>query len=168
MKRTSGLLCTFFGCLIVYSCSKSNNSGNNTPPVDSVALLKSQLAGKWNVVKYSATNFLITSIPDQSWAPAHPEFQQFYADSAHYDSWETFWFDVTTPQIFFVKQDKEYATSVGYSMGKGMYILNFQPGIVIDTNFVVSISSTQLETLQKMGGDGSGTYEYNLHTYFQR
>jgi len=154
------------GILVISSCSKSsNNGGNNTPPVDSVALLKTELSGKWNATKHSVTNFSVAGIADQTWTPTHPESLQFSSDSAAIDTWETMTLDFTkTPTTFSVTQNTEFKGTYSYVVGKGLFV--YLSSNLRDTINVVSISSTQMETYTKVAIAGS--YEYTLHDYWQR
>jgi len=164
MKKV--LLIASLGILVVSSCSKSNNNGgNNTPPVDSVALLKTELSGKWNATKHSVTNFSVAGIADQTWTPTHPESLQFSTDSAIVDTWETHILDYTkSPVTFSVTQNTEFKGTYAYAVGKGIFV--YLSSNRRDTVYVVSASSTQMETYTKVAPAGS--YEYTLHDYWQR
>jgi hypothetical protein len=165
------LFFTSFILFICLSCSKTNTENNIVPPQNN---LNTQLSGNWKVVKYVAYNFDSTGgrpyIPNDTIYPANSESWNFSEDSVYIDSWETFTYNMTThPYSFTNSQTKEFTGTYSYIAGQDYFNLN--TGSHIDSNYVVSVTASQLivreNTYINLSDPSSGVL-YNLNIYLQR
>ena len=163
---------TFLVILLLFfaiSCSKKNDAGNTKPPVDSVALLKSELLGKWNTVKLVATGFqYYPTIPSDTIFPTHSEYFDFSADSIQGVGWESMSLDETkSPPVFTVTQNVEFQGTVAYTVPGSDYFVRTEKSF-LDTVHIVSISPTQMEVWNNAFSNTSGSYGWRIYTWFQR
>ncbi len=166
MLTRYGLLFTALFCLA--ACHKTGTS-STTPPASPT------LQGDWTIYKYIVTNFDTTggknAIPNDTIYPMHDDYKDFTTDSVYGVSWETFVYANAYPghpDSFYNLQTKEFFDTSAYTATAAYYVTpRWAPN---DTTFIVGLTDTTLETMQKiyLGITDSGPALYDIYIYARK